>query len=344
MNYPPMNYFAKRNNSYSVIAFWLVCVSCMGQDLCVAEGAETSGFSGSLQPRSDSLSSEVLIVGRMAELDKEISSVYFLLEGKLGALKVYQAEKMFLGRNINEGAGGYRYYLTSVFYKKDLVPQQTVVHSSFLVFAGEGTNAWKEILPVQRVSIWDLQAQSRDMKSYVEYNDQLHKDLSERMLKLNEVKQESDTIAGRVSDTPTVRQAADLKREVGALSFAQDDLELRLKMLHGMILGSEKGATDEELENRQAELSEQLKDVAQLTARADRLNRLKKMAYANTVKRKKSVIEEFGGVDPEDLQRELVELRQRRVRLEEKLSTITKPHGDEAGGDVRASKQNSDDE
>lgn len=267
----------------------------------------------------ETTSSPLLISGRLAELDHEIISVYFLLETKLGVLKIFKADKMYLGQKLRQDSKGYRYYLTAVFPKSDVGANSALVRSSFVAIVGNDISS-RVVLPIVVSNFWDLEAQSRNEGFYKDSNEQLHEELEQRRNTLINLRREAEQIAGRVGDSPLVKQASDLKREVGALSFAQEDLEVRLKMLQGMISGNDDSTTPESFDGRQAELSEQLRDVAQLTARADRMNRLRKLAYANSIKRKYAIIEEFGNVDPEDLQTELNELRKQRAKLEAKLN------------------------
>ena len=128
---------------------------------------------------------------------------------------------------------------------------------------------------------------------------------------------------------------SDLRRQASQISEINDivNLKMRLNSLQSAFAAKERQAErlrrlidrgrqiedPEGIDDRRLELSAALTEAAKVTAIADRLAKRQQDAARQTFLRKISVVQELDESNPEDLAREVLQLRKQRRELENRL-------------------------
>lgn len=291
--------------------------------------------------------SEVVYLDRIVAYKMPIASAIALVELGNGTVVFFDAKVIFLGETGRDsgqkvGQNLFRYLLACVIPASDLKVGE--LSYTFVIRSEGNANiagkaVTKEILPVESRSVSELTEHIRSGDEYREHNAQLVADIEERQLSLRELQGKADELSDElIGKSKDFKDYMRLQRDYKNAERLRGELEERKHFLELMLASNKPGQYDvaaggeatagdsqskdmKLLDENRARLSAQLLEVAQITARAERLNRLKRMSYLSGVRHKKNTIEQFANVDREALEFELASTRREREILESRLNS-----------------------
>lgn len=168
----------------------------------------------------------------------------------------------------------------------------------------------RDALEKNYLSPLELRAEAEESKQRA---DKLELELEVRSRDLVALKQRVVEVAG-------VSGIVDLQTELEELKSRNQEMILEQQRLKELVLLGRKEPDPQDSKLWRRDLSAQLREAAQATAMADRLNRRRREAAMSSLKDKLRLIKETRQYDPKELASEVLELRKKRRNLETRLN------------------------
>ena len=202
------------------------------------------------------------------------------------------------------------------------------VYSSF-VFIGPN----KEIATssAKYWSLNDLKQNSQTILSYSKNSKKLEHRIDTKVLELSALDRELQELRERASKLIDVDALVAAKMELEILRHQLEEKRNVVNRLLSVVEIARELPETPELYSLQRELQTQLKDAAKVSALADRLNTRRRQAAVASFKSKVALVRKMREYEPEALAKRVLELRNRRAKLERQLGIA--PASDPIEGD-----------
>ncbi|MCC6954245.1 MAG: hypothetical protein IT290_09020 [Deltaproteobacteria bacterium] len=187
----------------------------------------------------------------------------------------------------------------------------------------KGSDAKFAATPVRDITKAELLEGSQSPDELKKEIEQFEASEEKIRLSLKDVQQELQALRRRASQVAGVDEIIDLKVELTRLKGFGEQTEAEQERLKRLIDLGRKRKDSAGIDERRSELTTQLQDTAQRTAMASRLTARKREAARLTVERKIALVQEMSAYNPEQIAREVLELRNRNRELEKQLGAGT---------------------
>ena len=306
---------------FSAITFViLLCIS-----VSVAEKSENEAVQPLL--KEDNYGTTVGVTEQIISLTFSPSTVFLLQETDLGTVRQHQALAVEF-QTQPQSANETRRILAGTFvpiHSKELRDDSS--HFTFFI-AGE-----KSSFAATEIRLWtkeDLKENSLSPEAIQRAVFAIEKKLKKERILTAETRENLTLLRNRAAQIAQVDEIISLKIKAEALQRENESQAIEIARLKNLIDIGRNLEEPEEANEYQKELALHLKEAAQVTAVADRLNRRKREAALQNFTTKVNLVKEMDSVQPEALAQEILRLRKKRRELENRMGiTPTDSYSDE---------------
>lgn len=192
-----------------------------------------------------------------------------------------------------------------------------VFHFSFFIMGGGGAFA---ATPVKRWNKQMLAENSKTLELLQKEAETIERKLSVQQIEINNLEEKYKEVRTRGFALTGIDQIVETQTNLDRVKRARDEKAAEVVRLTELIEAGREISEPEGVVVRRQQLLDELKQAAQVTAMADRLNSRRREAAVAAVQRKVAAIRESKSIDANSLAKEILTLRVRRKALESKLN------------------------
>lgn len=254
-----------------------------------------------------------VMVDDIVELPFEPLEVYALFTNSAGEVEISPARYLALQTSLKNTVERLRYFLRAETTTK--TPSEVF---SFLALGADRKTAI--FTPLTRISTRNYQLYQRTPESVTRGIQAVGDELEDSRAQLRAIADELRLLRDRASQIAGINDIVDLKVELANLQGRGQATQTEVQRLEALKMLGRHLPDPPQSKELQQQLLTDLKETAQVTATADRLNTRRRQAAAQTVEQKLALIKETQNYDPEQLGREVLRLRNIRRELQARVS------------------------
>lgn len=249
------------------------------------------------------------VIDQLMNLKQAPHDSYILSEDSLGEITQYPTQVEFLGNSEEQ----------SIFILGSLVPNPERSSFHFSIF----TKDLNENAHATRVSEWSsarLLANTPDELELRKLIDDTESRIKQEIGERDIVESKLDPLQTEISQVGMVKEITDMKLQLSAMDDFMADYETLKAELDTRLNRGRSLVDPKDIDEKRKTISEHLREAAQITSVADRLNRRREDAALQNFKRKLTAVKEMKNVNMQDLAQEVLRLRRKRRELESALN------------------------
>ncbi len=255
-------------------------------------------------------------IDQLVSIGFEPIDVFLLKEAGVGKVKKYPAAFVSAAKHTGEDARAEGLLVGTQLPMQDLDQRAPKPYFSFFLLGKDGMFAATPVRNWSRAKIIENAKSEQVLKVEIE---EMRRERIQVGSETERIESDLRALRDRASRVAGIDELISLKTEVSRLkSFGEENTADRKQLKHLLNLAQMR-KEPEGIDERRFALSQDLREVALLTADADRLSRQRQSAAEATVQDKLALLRETASSDPTALAQEVVRLRTRRKELERRL-------------------------
>lgn len=295
--------------------------------LSILSGAMLLLTYGSFAALADELDTPSDIGAQMPDdlsfIDQHVSTAfdpkrsYIFFEPALGKVRQYPAATIAEEGKISDSETIDRRIVGAKVALDQIPETSTAVHFSFFILGEEGVFA---ATPVRSWPVDKLKENSQSVAELHGEIAELEAQKRENDLKILSLEDDLDILRQEASKIAGVEDIVELQREQRSVETMLKNSEKEKLRLERLVELGRELDDPQEIDAIRTDLLDQLKEAAQATAMADRLNARRKASALTVLKNKLASVRQTANLNPEALAQEVLRLRKVRREWEGRLN------------------------
>lgn len=273
------------------------------------------------EPPMELLGKEVGIVEQIVTTTFKPLTVFVLKETNLGEVKQFHAEAVRFTQQKDQQNDAEEIIVGAPVSVQDSALRESTFHFTFFIAGEDSAFAATEI---KKWSEEDLKNSSVSLAQLSLGISELDEELKKKRVQSIDSQGKLAELRNKAYEIAQVNDIIKLKLELEHLGREKDRLATEAERLKALIEIGREQEDPQGVDEYRQQLALHLKEAAQVTALADRLNRRKREAALQNFKTKLKLVKEMDATNPQTLAQEILRLRKKRRELENRLG-ITSP-------------------